>query len=90
MGLQRDLGHFRDQPADGETIGTDREILVRKHIFQLHSVHDGKDPLQQGLGHLESDEIVVLLRGVTILRDLHRVESELCFQMCGLVLRIAN
>ena len=41
-----------------------------KHVFQFHSVDDRKGPLQQGLGHLESDEVVVLLRGITILRDL--------------------
>jgi len=27
MGLQRDLGHLRNQAADGEAIGTDCEIL---------------------------------------------------------------
>jgi hypothetical protein len=80
MGLQGDLGHLRNQPADSETIRTHRQILMGKHVFQLHSVHHGKDPLQQGLGHFESDEIVVLLRGVTILRDLHRVEPDSVFK----------
>ena len=90
MGLQRDLGHLRNQPADRETIRADGQILVGKHVFQFHSVDHGKDPLQQGLGHLESDEIVVLLRRVTILRHLRHVEPELSFQMCGLVLGIAD
>ena len=27
MGLQRDLGHLRNQAADGEAIGTDCEFL---------------------------------------------------------------
>ena len=49
MGLQRDLGHLRNQPADRETIRAHRQILVSKHIFQLHSVDHGEDPLQQGL-----------------------------------------
>ena len=39
---------------------------------------------------MESDEIVVLLRGITILRHLHRVEPELGFQVRGLVLGIAD
>ena len=90
MGLQRDLGHLRDQPADRETIRTHCQILVGQHVFQLHSVHDGKGPLQQGLGHLESDEIMVLLRRIAILRDLYRVEPKLYFQMRRLVLRIPH
>ena len=49
MGLQRDLGHLRDQPADGETIGADGEVLMGKHIFQLQSVDHGEDSLEQGL-----------------------------------------
>jgi len=46
--------------------------------------------LQQRLGHLEADEIVILLGRVAILRDLHYVESEFCLQMCGVVLRIPD
>ena len=61
-----------------------------KHIFQLHSVHHGENPLQQGFGHLESDEIVVLLRRITILRDLHGVEPGLYFQMRRLVLGVPD
>ena len=33
---------------------------------------------------------MILLRRVAIFRDLHHIESELGFQVCGLVLRIAN
>ncbi len=39
---------------------------------------------------MESNEIVVLLRRITILRDLHRIEAELCFQVCRPVLGIPN
>src|SRR6266853_223005 len=46
--------------------------------------------LQQRLGHLEADEIVILLGRVAILRDLHHVESEFCLQMRGVVLRIPD
>ncbi len=90
MGPQCDLGHFRNQPTDTETIRADRQVRVRKHVFQLHSVNDRKDPLQQGLGHFKPDEIVVLLRRITILRHLHHVEPELRLQMGRLVLRILD
>src|SRR5579859_429420 len=67
---------------------TDREILVRQHIFQFHSIYNWKGPLEQWFGDLEPDEIVVLLRRIAILGDLHHVESKLRFQMCGFVLRV--
>src|SRR5512146_2366304 len=60
-----------------------------EYIFQLHSVYNWKDPFQQGLGHLKSDEIVVLLRGVAILRDLNRIETKLRLQVRRFVLSIA-
>jgi hypothetical protein len=90
VGLQCDLGHLWNQPADRVTIRADRQILVSEHVFQLHPVPDGKDPLQQGLRHLEPDEVVVVLRRITILRNLYHVESELRFQMGCLVLRITD
>ena len=90
MGLQRDPGHFRDQLADRVTIRADRQVLAGQHVFQLHSVYDRKYPFQQGLGYLKSNELVILLRGVTILLDLHRVKPKLCFQMRCLVLGIAD
>ena len=42
MGLERDLCHLWNQTADGETIGTDGEILVSDHIFQFQSVDHRK------------------------------------------------
>src|SRR5208283_361503 len=45
---------------------------------------------QQGLRYLKSDEVVVLLRSITILRDLQRVEPKLRLQMRRLVLGISN
>ena len=88
MGLERDLRHVRDQTANRITIGADRKILVREHVLQLHPVDDGEHALEQGLRNLEADEIVVLLRGVPILRNLHGVEAELCFQVRRPVLRV--
>ena len=61
---------------------------MRQNIFQLDSVNDWKRALEQRLGDLKSDEIVVLLRRVAILGDLHHVESELRLQMRGVVLRV--
>lgn len=88
MRLERHLGHFWDQTADREPIGPYGKILVRQHIFQLQAVHDWKNSIEQWLGHLKPNEIVALLRCITIFRDLHHVELELGFQMRGLVLRI--
>src|SRR6202158_2569680 len=61
-----------------------------QYVFQLQSVHNGESPLQQRLGHLESDEIVILLRRITILRHLHHIESELRLQMRGAILRVPH
>jgi hypothetical protein len=44
--------------------------IVGQYFFQFHSVEHREDALQQRLGHLKPDEIVVLLRGVTVLHDL--------------------
>jgi hypothetical protein len=41
---------------------------------------------RQRLGHLETDEIMVLLRGITIFRNLDGVEPEFCFQVSRLAL----
>ena len=60
-----------------------------EHILQLHSVHNREGPLQKGLGNLEANKVVILLRGVAVLRDLHGVETKLGFQVSGLILRIA-
>jgi len=90
MGLQRDLGHFRDQPADGVTIRTDGEVRVGQHVFQFQSIDDREDTLQQALGHLESNEVMVLLRSITIVRYLHGVEAKLGFQVRGFVLRVPD
>src|SRR5713226_9456025 len=61
-----------------------------QHVLQLHSVNDRESPLQQGLRHLESDEIVILLRRITILRHLHHVKSELRLQMRSVVFRVPD
>src|ERR1700730_3614281 len=61
-----------------------------QHVFELHAVNDRKCPLQQRLGGPESDEIVILLRRITILRHLHHVESELRLQMRGVILRVSD
>jgi hypothetical protein len=88
MSFQRDLGHFRNQPADCKTIRADCEIGSGENVFKLHSVYDWKDPLKQGFRYFEPDKIVVLLRCITILGNLHHVEPKLYFQMGSLVLRI--
>ena len=91
VGLQRDLRHSWDQAADRETIRTHRKILVKlSTVFQPHSVNHGEGAFEQRFGDLESDEIVVLLRSITILGDLHGIEAELDLQVGCLILRITN
>jgi hypothetical protein len=86
MRLQRDLGHLGDQPADRKAVRANRQVLMRERVLQLDSIHDGEYPLQERLGNLEADKIVILLRGV--LRALNGVETEFCLQVRCLVLRI--
>jgi hypothetical protein len=50
---------------------------MREHVLQLDSIHDRKYPVQERLGNLEADKVVILLRGVAVLRDLNGVETEL-------------
>jgi hypothetical protein len=46
------------------------DVRVGKCVFQVHAINHRKDTFQQGLGHLKSDEIMILLRGITALRHL--------------------
>jgi len=46
--------------------------------------------LEKRLGDLESDEIVILLRRITVLRYLHHVESELRLEVRGMIFRILD
>ena len=89
MRLQRDLGHLRDEPADRKAVRANRQVLMREHILQLDSIHHGEYPLQQRLGNLEANEVVILLRGVAVLRDLNGVETEFGLEVRCLVLSIS-
>src|SRR4029077_771255 len=42
------------------------------------------------IGDLVSNEVVILLRGITILRHLHHVESELCLAMRSVVFSVPD
>ena len=88
--LERHLGHVRNELADCPAIGSDSQLLVGQHLFQFHSIDDGKDPLQQRLGNFKSDEVMVLVGRVAILGHLQRVESEFGFEMRGFVLRVLH
>ncbi len=90
VGGESDFGHVGDEATDGPAVRADGEIFVGENIFQLHSVNDGKGTLEQGLGDLESDEVVVLLWGITTLGDLHHVESELGFEVSGFVFGVGH
>ena len=61
-----------------------------QHVLQLHSIHDGKHAFEKLFGYLEADEVVILLRRVTLLGDLRHVESEFGANVRGLVLRVEN
>src|SRR5208337_640319 len=87
---QGDLSHLWNHAADGIAIGTDSEIFMCQDLFQLQAIDDGECALEKWLGNLESDEIVILLRRITVFGDLHHVEAELRFEMGGMVFCIPD
>jgi len=44
--LQRHLRHLRDQPAHRPTVGSNRQIFVRDHVFEFDSIDNRKRTLQ--------------------------------------------
>ena len=89
MHLERDLGHLRNQTTNGKAIRTNRQILMREHVFQLQSVDNRKYPIEQRLRDFETYEVVILFRRITILCHLQCIESKLGLQMRGRVVGIA-
>jgi hypothetical protein len=87
---QGDLSHLRNDAADCISIGADREILMRQDIFEPQSIDDGKRAFEKGHGDLKADEIVILMRGISILRHLHHVKAELRLEMRGMIFCVSN
>src|SRR6202040_3606185 len=75
-GEQSDPGHFRDQRAYAAPVTTDGQVNAAENIFEFHPVGLEECALQQRLGTLEADHVVILVRGIAILGDLNHVESE--------------
>src|SRR6266853_5523141 len=75
-GELRDPGHFRDQCAYAAPVTADGQVNAAENIFEFHTVSLEECTLQQRLGNLEADHVVILVRGIAILGDLNHVETE--------------
>ena len=73
---QRHPGHLRNNFADGTAEGSNGHIFIRNHLFQRNAVGILEGSLQDWLGDLESDEVVIAVGGVAIFGHLHHVETE--------------
>ena len=55
----------------------DGEVLIAHDITELDAVDVREHAFQQALRNLESDEVVIAVRGVAVLRHLRHVKAEL-------------
>jgi hypothetical protein len=90
MDLKRHLGHLWNQLAYEIAVGANCQVLMRQNVFQLQSINNWKNSLQQWLRNLKSNEVVVLFGRITIFRHLPGIESKLGLQVRRFVLGIAN
>src|SRR5205085_9958365 len=74
---KRNSRHLGNYAADGVPESTHGQIDIGEYIFQFNAVGGIKSALQDRLRDLKSDEIVICVRGVAILCDLHYIEPEL-------------
>src|SRR6516225_2810625 len=80
-GCYSHLCHFWDYTADAKSVSLNCQIIKPEQFVRLDAVRIKEATLKQRLGNLESDEIVILLRNVALLGDLHDIEAELGFQV---------
>src|SRR5437868_11032748 len=78
MGKQGRFRHRGNYFADRPPVCTNCQIDIREHVIRRNAVGLGECSLQQRLGNLKADEIVILVGGEASLGHLHDVEAELC------------
>ena len=74
-------GHLGQKRADRPAIGADGEVFLGEHLIEGDAVGVEKGALEDGLGHLEADEVVEGLGSVALLHHFEDVEAELGLQM---------
>src|SRR5205814_10047580 len=74
---QCDPGHLGNNPADASAIASDSEIDVAKNIFEFQIVGFEECAFEQRPGNFKAYEVMIVIGGVTVLRDLHHIEPEL-------------
>src|SRR5882762_3809352 len=73
--------HLWNYYADRSPECLNGKIGIAEHIIQLETISSYKDAVQQLLRNFESYEVVVAVRGIPVLRDLHHVKSEFSADM---------
>ena len=89
-GCYSDLCHFRDYAAHAKSVSFNCQVIKPEQLVRLDAVRINEATLKQLLGNLESDEIVVLLRNVASLGDLHDIKAELGFQVGIMVVFVGD
>src|SRR5437870_2146065 len=80
--MPRDSSGFRNQLADIAAVRIENLVFAHEHIFQLQAVGLLKSLLENRAGNLESNEVVVAVRGVAFPRDFENVKTKFGFHMC--------
>src|SRR5713226_3040218 len=76
-----DFRRFGNDGADSVAVRADDIVEVAEKRPERHGVDFLKGALQQGCGHLETNEIMIIVRRVPLLGDLEDVKAEFRSQM---------
>src|SRR2546429_5903283 len=79
--MPRDSSGFRNQLADIAAVRIENLVFAHEHILQLQAVGLPKGLLENRAGNLESNEVVVAVRGVAFPRDFKNVKTKFGFHM---------
>src|SRR5436853_2733661 len=80
--MPRDSSGFWNELADIAAVRIENLVFAHEHIFQLQAVGLPKGLLENRAGNLESNEVVVAVRGVAFSRDFKNVKTTFGFHMC--------
>src|SRR6185369_11060248 len=77
VGSQSDLGHLRYESAYRVAETANRLVHVTEDIRQFQPIGIPERTFQHRLGYFEADEIVIRIRGISLLCNLHDIEAKL-------------
>src|ERR1700724_242901 len=69
-------GHFRNNLADGTAERANLHVLIGNNLAKRHAVGLLKRPFDQRLRDLKTDEVMIAVRGIVVLRYLRDIEAK--------------